>query len=196
MGAWASDGPYYGLKAQSGGDAIFVAPRGTLQMFNGTMQRGWWNNNGADFALTDALVERIESELCVDKSHVFSVGFSFGGMFSYALGCARADVFRAIAPMSGSFTAGCDSSNPKPIAMWGAHGVNDSVVNISGGRSARDEFLARNGCTTNTTPTDPSPCVSYQGCATGYPVTWCEWNGDHISAPFAPSAIWNFFAQF
>ena len=51
---------------------------------------------------------------------------------SDAIGCAMADVFRAIAPMSGGIPnaehpySGCDQVNTHPIAVWMSHG--DSVV--------------------------------------------------------------------
>jgi hypothetical protein len=45
-------------------------------------------------------------------------------------------------------------------------------------------------------PTDPSPCVAYQGCDDGYPVTWCEFAGGHSPPSFASAAIWDFFSQF
>jgi hypothetical protein len=85
------------------------------------------------------------------------------------------------------------------VAFWGAHGTAngaDGVVPIADGRAARDEFLARNGCGTATTPVNPSPCVTYSGCRAGYPVTWCEFNGGH--SPWSPAGqgVWDFFAQF
>lgn len=50
------------------------------------------------------------------------MGFGFGGMMSNAVGCALADTFRAVAPMSGSLWCGCESGT-HPIAAWGAHGT-------------------------------------------------------------------------
>lgn len=186
-GAWASAGPYYGLKALADGSTIFVAPEG--------INKGWYNTNGMDYAFARALVQRFKGQFCIDDQRIFSVGFSFGGMFSFALGCEMPEIFRAIAPMSGALFGGCNSA-AKPVAMWGAHGTGDSVVDISSGRSARDAYLARNGCSTTTSPTSPSPCVSYDGCSSGHPVVWCEWNGGHVPPSFSPSGIWNFFSQF
>jgi len=90
----------------------------------------------------------------------------------------------------------------------GFHGDDDTVVAISGGRTARDTFVQRNGCTQTTMSVTPSwcdglsstnmpcSCVSYQGCAAGYPVTWCELNGPHTPAPNSAATIWSFFSQF
>jgi hypothetical protein len=38
--------------------------------------------------------------------------------------------------------------------------------------------------------------VAYQGCDEGYPVTWCEWDGDHDRPPFGNTAVAAFFKQF
>lgn len=185
-GSWASFGPYYGLKARADGAAIFVAPEG--------IDNGWANTQGRDIAFAKAMVARLNDEICVDQGRIFSVGFSFGGMMSNAVGCALADTFRAIAPMSGSLWSDCESGTD-PIAVWGAHGTADGVVNIDVGRQARDEFLRRNHCGTETVPTGDGRCVEYQGCDEGYPVVWCEWNGDHIPPDFSPAAIWGFFSS-
>lgn len=180
-------GGYYGLEELADGSAIFVAPDG--------IDDGWANPGGRDIAFLDAMLERFESELCIDKSRIFSTGFSYGGMMSFAVGCARGDVFRAIAPMSGALYSGCEDGD-SPVAVWGAHGDNDEVVPLDDGEAGLQEFLDRNGCGTAALPTDPSPCVSYEGCAAGVPVTWCEFSGGHSPPNFAADAIWEFFSQF
>jgi poly(3-hydroxybutyrate) depolymerase len=175
-------------------DAIYVTPQGLQAGSNGA---GWANTNGQDIAFTKAMLADVQGKYCVDNARIFSTGFSYGGMFSFAIGCEMSDVFRAIAPMSGALYSdtGCKGTGPH-IAMWGSHGVNDSVVPIADGRAARDKILKENHCGTQTTPVDPSPCVSYQGCDEGYPVTWCEWTGDHGIPSFGSSAITAFFKSF
>jgi len=83
------------------------------------------------------------------------------------------------------------------IAYWSSHGTDDTTINISNGRAARDEFAKRNGCSTD----DPQPigndgCVAYQGCDEGYPVNWCEFEGIHEPPPFSGPEIWGFLSQF
>jgi polyhydroxybutyrate depolymerase len=119
-------------------------------------------------------------------------------MMSIAVGCALGGVFRAVAPFSGAEYSGCVSGT-NPVAFWGAHGTAsgaDGVVPIADARMARDEFLRRNGCGTTTTAVSPSPCVTYQGCRAGYPVTWCEFNGGHTTWAPESQAVWDFFSQF
>jgi poly(3-hydroxybutyrate) depolymerase len=141
------------------------------------------------------LLGAAQKDYCVDTQRAFAVGFSYGAMFSYAIGCELGGIFRAIAPMSGALLSGCNLSG-KPVAMWGSHGTHDSLVDISLGRQARDKILQQNHCGSQTTPVDPSPCVAYQGCDEGYPVTWCEWDGDHDRPPFGNTAVAAFFRQF
>ncbi|WP_437724755.1 alpha/beta hydrolase family esterase [Sorangium sp. So ce861] len=180
-------GGYYGLQSRAAGSAIFVSPEG--------LDQGWANTGGRDIAFLRAMLDRLRAELCIDESRIFSTGFSYGGMMSYAIGCAMGDVFRAIAPMSGALYSGCDDGD-HPVAMWGAHGDADNVVPLDNGRTALDVFLERNGCDQQTTPVDPSPCVSYEGCDAGYPVVWCEFSGGHTMPSNSGESIWNFFSQF
>jgi poly(3-hydroxybutyrate) depolymerase len=180
-------GGYYGLENLANGSAIFVAPDG--------IDDGWANTGGRDIAFLEAMLDRFRSELCIDEGRIFSTGFSYGGMMSFAIGCALGDVFRAIAPMSGALYSGCEEGDA-PIAVWGAHGNVDNVVPLDNGEAGLEVFLERNNCGSQTVATDPSPCVSYEGCDAGYPVTWCEFDGGHTPPDFAAEAIWDFFSQF
>lgn len=180
-------GGYYGLQSRANGSAIFVSAEG--------IEQGWANTGGRDVAFARAMLERFRAELCIDESRIFSTGFSYGGMMSFALGCAMGDVFRAIAPMSGALYSGCEKGD-HPVAMWGFHGDADNVVPLANGRSGRDVFIERNGCSQQTKPIDPSPCVSYEGCDEGYPVVWCEFSGGHSPTNNSGEAIWKFFSQF
>jgi poly(3-hydroxybutyrate) depolymerase len=116
-------------------------------------------------------------------------------MMSFAIACDLANRFRAIAPLSGATYSGCGNGT-ESIAMWGAHGVSDDVVPINDGRAGLQEVLSRNNCGDATTPTDPSSCVSYEGCDEGYPVTWCEFDGGHSPQGWQSKPIWDFFSQF
>jgi polyhydroxybutyrate depolymerase len=174
-------------------DAIYVTPQG----LSSGSSTGWANTNGQDIAFTKAMLADVQSKYCVDNARIFSTGFSYGGMMSFAVGCEMSDVFRAIAPMSGALYSdfNCKGTGPH-IAMWGSHGLSDTVVPIADGRAARDKILAENHCGTDTAPVDPSPCVAYQGCDQGYPVIWCEWDGPHGIPSFGSSSIAAFFKQF
>lgn len=181
-------GAYYGLEKQSNGTTIFVSPNG--------IDNGWANTGGRDMAFLKAMLAFFNSKLCIDQSRIFSTGFSFGGMMSDAIGLDMADVFRAIAPMSGALYSGGSRSSTKPIAVWMSHGDADNVVPIGDGETALNIFLKNNGCGTQTEAVMPSPCVSYQGCSAGHPVHYCKFSGGHTAPSFASQAIWQFFSQF
>src|SRR5690606_9124518 len=193
----AGNGPggYYGLLGASSGEAILVSPEGLDFGGNGL---GWGNEGGQDIDFMRAMMDHFDSTLCFDHSRVFSTGFSFGGMMSNAVACAG--LARAIAPMAGnSSVSGCEDGNT-PVAYMGFHGDADSVVTISGGEAARDVFIERNGCGA-AMPSDsnwcemagsnyqPCECTTYEGCTEGYPVTWCEFTGNHMTAPNSGQTI-------
>jgi len=185
---------YYGLYSRARAGAIFVAPEG--------LDAGWRNTDGRDITFVKAMLSEFNSKLCIDQQRIFSVGFSFGGMMSDAIGCAMADVFRAIAPMAGGIPnadhpySGCEQPNMHPIAVWMSHGDNDTTVPLADGKDALDLFVSRNKCQLQTAAVNPSPCVAYQGCADGYPIHFCQFSGGHMVPSFASAAIWTFFDQF
>ncbi|HTI21831.1 MAG TPA: ricin-type beta-trefoil lectin domain protein [Kutzneria sp.] len=172
--AWS----YYGMQEQSGNSAILVAPQG--------IGNGWANTNGQDVTFTDDMVRMIESDLCVDTTQVFAMGFSYGGGMSYAIACARATVFRAVVVYSGAQLSGC-SGGTQPIGYFGIHGVSDNVLNISSGRALRDTFVRNNGCIPQNPP-EPAPgsgrhITTAYSCRAGYPVQWAAFDGGHGPGP-------------
>jgi len=184
---------YYGLESLSAGSAIFVSGQG-LETGSGA---GWPNTNGQDVNFVKALVDWMKSNYCVDQARIFSVGMSYGGIMSNTLGCSMGGVFRAIAPMSGSgpFQFGTTMCVGQ-VAAWLSHGTSDPTVAFDAGVGSRETWRTRNHCMTTSVPATPSPCVTYNGCDPGYPVTWCEFDGGHIVPTFAASGIWTFLSQF
>ncbi len=196
----STEDPYYGLWDLAENSTIFVAPEG--------LNAGWSNSGNSDVTFTDAILEEVLGDLCIDTTRIFSKGFSFGGGMSYALACARADVFRGVVLYAGAQLSGC-MGGTTPIAYFHAHGVGDSVLNISQGRSLRDHFVEVNGCTPQNPPepglnSGTHICTSYEGCMEGYPVRWCAHGGDHNptekdqgqSKSWVPGEAWAFISQF
>ena len=195
---------YYGLLPLSNNSTIFVAPQG--------IDNGWANTNGRDLTLFDDISRQIENDLCVDTSQRFALGWSYGGAMSYAVACARPNIVRAVTVISGANLSGCNGGT-QPVAYFGIHGIYDSVLNISMGRSLRDTFVRNNGCTAQS-PREPSRgslthiTTTYSGCREGYPVQWAAFDGDHTPSPVDGSSspndsrtwtsgeIWRFFSQF
>lgn len=196
----ATETPYYGLWNLAQNSTIFVAPEG--------IDKGWANTNNRDLAFTDAILNQVQANLCIDKSRIFATGFSYGAGFSNAIACARANVFRGVALYSGAQLSGC-SGGTSPIAYFATHGLDDNVLNISLGRALRDRFVANNQCIAQS-PAEPARgsgthiCTSYQGCTAGFPVRWCAFDGGHWPSQhdagqansWIPGEAWNFISQF
>ena len=196
---------YYGLRRLAdgaGNGTIFVAPQG--------IGNGWANSGGQDVTLVDDILRQLQSGLCVDTTQIFAGGFSYGGGMSYALACARASVFRAVAVYSGAQLSGC-AGGTQPIAYMGIHGLTDNVLGIGLGRGLRDTFVRNNGCTAQNPP-EPAQgsrshiVTAYSGCRAGYPVVWAAFDGGHTPAPvdgggdgwqtWTSGEVWRFITQF
>jgi poly(3-hydroxybutyrate) depolymerase len=199
---YTTQSPFYGLWNLSNNTTIFVAPDG--------LDAGWANTGGRDVTFTDDILKQVQDDLCIDKSRIFANGFSYGAGMSYAIACARPDVFRAVGIYAGGQLSGCSGGN-SPVAYLGIHGMDDGTLNISGGRTMRNKFVTNNGCTAMSPPEPANnsgshTCTSYQGCMAGKPVRWCAFDGSngHDPSPkdpgqsmtWAPQEAWTFFTQF
>lgn len=175
---------HYGLQALSKNGAIFVAPQG----LNG----GWGNSGGQDMRFVDDMLKLISDNYCVDTTHIFANGFSWGGGMSYSIACSRAKVFRGIAIYNGGVLSGCEGGT-EPIAYWQMAGLEDTTLNVDQGVSMRDRFVKNNGCTAGQEPPRPPRgppylangghvCTNYTGCSAGHPVRWCVHQSGHGNA--------------
>ena len=176
---------YYGFQKLSNNGAIFVAPQG--------LNAGWANSNGEDLVFVDDMVKLIEENYCVDTSHLFANGFSYGGMMTYAIACARANIFRGAAIYEGAALSGCDGGND-PIAYWQMAGLEDGVCTVDMAVPMRDKFARNNGCDIPSQEPDRPPyappylnpgghiCTDYTGCSSGYPLRWCVHQSGHGNA--------------
>ncbi|KAL5364388.1 Alpha/Beta hydrolase protein [Aspergillus floccosus] len=195
-----ASGSYYGVQPLAGNSVIFVAPQGK--------NNGWANNGGEDITFTDQILATLQKDLCIDKTQIYSMGWSYGGSMSYALACARPDVFRGVAVMSGANLSGC-SPGTQPVAYYAQHGISDSVLPINLGRQIRDTFVKDNHCATQNPPEPAAGSGThiktvYSGCSSGHPVWWIAFDGPHeplatdrgASSSWTPGQIWNFISQF
>ncbi|MGX7672991.1 cellulose binding domain-containing protein [Plantactinospora sp. DSM 117369] len=196
---------YYGLRPLANNTTIFVAPQG--------IGNAWANSGGQDLTFVDDMIRQIGTGLCVDTTQLFASGFSYGAGMSYAIACARANVFRGVVLYAGGVLSGCEGGT-QPIAYFGIHGLRDSTLSIAGGRSMRDRFVRNNGCTPQNPPEPAQGSLThvvtyYTGCRAGYPVVWGAFDGPHApnavdgsADPYAPGArswtqqaVWTFITQ-
>jgi len=208
-----TDRPFYGFGDLTDNKTIFVVPQGLAIPGPGA---GWANPNNRDVDFTDAMLDAITSDLCIDNSRVFTTGFSFGAGMSIALACVRPDKFRAAVVYEPGFISGVTSAQcTTAIPFFQSHGVDDPVLNYKTGLSVIDTFSAVNGCTAMTPAMPPQnghSCVSYEGCSV--PTRFCNFSGEgnpfttslqgHYPVPkdpgqtasWVPPEAWSFITQF
>jgi polyhydroxybutyrate depolymerase len=175
---------YLNLVPVVGADAIVINPNCLGDASAWDVQR--------DLPYFDALLVQLESAYCIDEHRIFVVGHSAGGFFASTLGCARGNQLRGVAPLSaGPPTGTCQGE----FAVWMSQGNAD--MSIGPGRADRDFWVQRNRCdATMFVAADPSPCVDYAACDVGFPVRYCEYDGDLGLPDFAAAGLWEFFKGF
>jgi pimeloyl-ACP methyl ester carboxylesterase len=156
----------------------------------------WGWQSSSDVPFFDAMLADLSANLCIDLDEIFVTGHSMGGAMTNTLGCERGDVIRAIAPVAG-FGPSCSSGAPQQVAALVLHGTADSVVELPTGQASRNFWASQNGCNTGNPQSvpwsNPGSCSTqetYAGCASGYPVAMCTWNGyDHNDYWSIPSSF-------
>jgi polyhydroxybutyrate depolymerase len=156
-----------------------------------------------DLSYFTAMLDNIEADQCIDRNRVLVTGFSMGGYFANELGCQLGRTrIRAIAPHSGGTHSGSCPGAPLPVLIL--HGDSDSLINYSCGVSARDEWVSRNGCSSDvdTVTITGGHCDFNRNCPANGQVAMCTFNGmDHTWAyppmyEFSSLLIGEFFAPY
>jgi poly(3-hydroxybutyrate) depolymerase len=127
--------------------------------------------------------------LCIDTSRIFSVGFSFGAMFTNSLAQSHQDILSGVVVHATADYNICFSNNTgKPFASTGVHGSADGTCPITSGRSSKERFVKNNGCKTPASvpeaTTSTHVTVDYQ-CKT-YPVKWRAHTCGHTDQALDP----------
>ena len=203
---------YYAIKTQANAanePAIFVAASGI---------GGFWGEE--DHPLFDNILAHVEENLCIDRSRVFLIGYSFGGMISYSLSRNHQDKIRGVVGIApANWNIWMPETTNEPIAWLQIHGLQDETCRWVNNESRREggkyivlEKAADNGCTI---PGDddfpvwqsgPHFCYEFEGCDEGYPVKICTNNERHSgaekyrdpgeSSSWVPPTAWEFFTRF
>jgi poly(3-hydroxybutyrate) depolymerase len=191
---------WFGLKALDTENAtIFVAPQGYT---DGSP----WRGDNKDHTYFDELLTALSSDLCVDTSRVFSVGFSFGAMYTNALAQNHQDVLRGVVVYAtADYNIYFPTNTGKPLAYMGVHGIKDPTCPIDAGRRSRDRFVKNNGCTVPSSVPEAKSGGSYvtydYKCPSNYPVRWITFDGKHTYPPndtgtWVYGKTWEFISQF
>ena len=147
-----------------------------------------------DIAFTTALLDDLERRYCIDRSRIYSTGFSNGAFFSQLLGCALSERIAAVAPVSGGLPRiDCRPSRPVPILIQ--HGSEDDLIPVSWAHAARDAWLAADGCRADQKRAAGPSCERWS-CRAGAVVEYCEEAYAHHWPPQATERVWEFVSKF
>ena len=163
---------------------------------------GSWHVNGCcgqaaqekldEVGAVRAILQRIQSEVCVDPKRIYASGISQGGGMAHHVGCLAADVFAAVAPVSSDLrTDPCMPS--RPISELSFRGTADTLSAYEGGpvgppggqyqsigaKPTLERWRTINGCS-GTPKVSEQFCETYDQCTGGVEVTLCSIpNGAH-----------------
>jgi polyhydroxybutyrate depolymerase len=86
-----------------------------------------------DVGFIAALVSKLVADFGIDPGHVYATGLSAGAFMANRLACDRADLFAAVAPVSGTLGVSVPCNPSRPVAVLESHGTADPVVPFNGG---------------------------------------------------------------
>jgi polyhydroxybutyrate depolymerase len=119
----------------------------------------------ADLAYTDAVLDQLEADLCIDTSRIYATGLSNGAGMSSLLACARPDRIAAVAPVAGLRPPlECDAATTTPVLSF--HGTVDPILLYNGGVADIGALLSGAGV-------QPAPAAVIDG--DGYPAAARAW---------------------
>jgi polyhydroxybutyrate depolymerase len=137
-----------------------------------------------DVAFTNAMLDKIASEFCVDAKRIYATGFSSGGAMTTWIACSDSDRFAAAVP-GGGVNLVDPSCQKAPIPMFAYHGT-------------KDQFAFFNGIGGNPTKPDPANAgkFAFFGGVEQDMTYWAKGNGcqpnytDYKIAPDATLRVW------
>lgn len=166
-------------------DEIFVYPDPLWRDFEGWGNLGGWllgpyatpADGEQDLVFTEAVIEYMEDNYCIDSSRIFATGHSWGGDMAQVVSCFMGDRFAATVPVAANrpywFENGggfidCEGDT----AVWTMFGQNDTHFGSqSQGLECRDFWLEERQCSGLADVVElglgdePGECVEYQGCS-------------------------------
>ncbi|MCB1551476.1 MAG: prolyl oligopeptidase family serine peptidase [Alphaproteobacteria bacterium] len=132
---------YYGLITKSDREGfIVVFPNGYSKFKSGkfaTWNAGECCGDARDKKIDDVgfskkIVSNLKHQMNIDPDKIYAIGMSNGGMMAHRLACEAADIFKAVASVTGTeSTLSCHPS--RPISVLHIHALNDTHVLFNGG---------------------------------------------------------------
>lgn len=170
-----------------------------------------WDQTGdSDFKFYLALLDTIDAKNHIDRNRVYVAGFSQGAGMTHAVGCAYADKFAAIAPVSGNIPATCKPV--RAIPMFLTFGTGSDIASPATFMASATKWANLDSCPATPTITRPYPASNPNSVVTR--ITWgpCK-NGTEVIADSIKGGphewpmntttkvnnseeVWSFFKQF
>lgn len=173
---------------------------------------GCWNTgtccgNADDFTFISRLLDRLTTDLRIDKARIFAAGISVGAIMAYSLACKLSDRFAAIASVAGRE----DLKDCKParlVSVLEMHGTDDSHAPYTEAANAVQRWVTLDGCTGN--PTQSKSGITetsvWSKCQRGTMVRFDTVAGGHHSwfgsmfdpvpgEPNSNAVVWDFFSK-
>lgn len=137
-----------------------------------------WDMSGAnDYTFILGIIDQVDAKYKIDKNRVYASGFSQGGFFSFQLGCRYADVFAAIAPVSGLLNGNCSPKRPVPMIF--TFGTNEGF-DVNGFITSGDTWVKLNGCSTTPKVEKPYPASNTRSVVTRSTYSSCKEGADVV----------------
>jgi polyhydroxybutyrate depolymerase len=203
-----------GFSAEANANGFMVVfPEGTGNPTGWDIDPGTSTHPNRDIDFMNAILDKLEATMCVDKARIYSTGLSDGALFTSLLACADASRFAAFAPVAGVvMPTPCNPGRPVPIVAF--HGTADPILPFNGGTPGTtpppvnlsgpgypanvQAWAVKDGCDPVPTDTQDTTHVvlrSYR-CPTGVAVDFYiveggghAWPGSTISAMNGPSTF-------
>jgi polyhydroxybutyrate depolymerase len=167
-------------------------------------------DQGDDIAFTKAMLDQIQSTVCIDKKRIYAVGHITGGGMAYSLACAMSDVFAAVSASAWDLLKeNVDSCKPsRGITVVSFRGTGDTLVPYVGGYSSFVTGMPVNFlgayetfkrwasidlCSGDASKEDSKGCSKYSSCRDGAEVVLCAKAG--VSEVGDPGIAWPLLKQ-
>lgn len=161
-----------------------------------------------DVAFTSNILEKVQAELCIDRTRVYAAGYSNGGGFTSLLSCQLGEKFAAYVIISGAMYApdgGCKPKRATPLLT--IHGDRDAVIPFQGSIVKRVPAIDAwtkyradvNGCKSQKTFNDGVHVIAtdWEGCNNNASVQNIRiLGGSHDWTSFNMDKAWQFLTRF
>lgn len=173
-----------------------------------------WTTCNDDISFTDALLDWLEEELCVDPARVFVTGHSNGGQFAWAVAARLANRIAATVPSAGTpHAAFGEGPVSRPVSVMDVHGKFDTICPANWTDPSTDGWyyeMVPIMCTLWSEADGCQPtlehypmsldhqnglyCIKQGKCEEGIDVVRCAWEGGHGMYNNLATIMWEFFA--